>query len=193
MSSAALYAGIPNLQAAPALPAGKILPCQESLALAPTRPLTLRRGIGWLKFRSVKDVAPALAYLTLPHLVNIASISQLQKSALLVPIPLHYRRQRVRGFNQAEEITRAIHMYTNIPFSNLLARPRATHAQARLPHELRQQNISGAFSITHQVPHKARHLILVDDVTTSGSTLSAAAQALLPTEAQIWGLTVAGG
>lgn len=177
-------------------------PCREdtpltgALSAGPYAAPYLRRGISWLKFRSVKDVAPALAYLTLPHLSKISPITTLQKSAVFVPIPLHARREHTRGFNQAEEIARALQGYVHISVLQALARPKATHTQARLPNELRKQNITDAFSVIQDIPPATTHVILVDDVTTSGNTISAAAMVLrpsLPSRTQMWGLTVARG
>lgn len=162
-----------------------------------------KRGVGWLKFKGVRSVAPDLASLLLPHLSLIAPLEQLVHSAMLVPIPLHSSRLRNRGFNQNEDIAGAISRYSGIPISNLLMRARATRTQSRLPHDLRAQNLASAFMIQKDViAHSpaggyqlAQLLILVDDVTTTGSTLEAAAKALksyLPTQ-QVWAITIARG
>ncbi|MDP3997539.1 MAG: double zinc ribbon domain-containing protein [Candidatus Andersenbacteria bacterium] len=154
----------------------------------------LRRGIGWLKFKSVAGVAPDLAYLLLPLLAQIAPISELCQEAVIVPIPLHPRRLRQRGFNQSEEIARHISSAVGIDNTSLLARRKYTWAQAKLPRELRGENMAGAFWRSGELSPGKKIVIILDDVTTSGSTLDEAARALeLPRDIQVWGLTVARG
>jgi len=154
----------------------------------------LRRGIHWLKFRSVRGVAPTLANLLIPPLLTIAPLPKLTKQALLIPIPLHKRRQRQRGFNQSYEIAKSLSCSTGIPLSNSLMRTRATWAQAKLPKTLRTENTQGVFTCAAPPPHAVSTIVIIDDVTTTGSTLDSAAQALaLPRDIQVWGLTVARG
>ncbi|MBI3250560.1 MAG: ComF family protein [Candidatus Andersenbacteria bacterium] len=160
----------------------------------------LRRGISWLKFKGIRPVAETLASLLIPRLPHVASMSELAQSAVLVPIPLHSRRQRQRGFNQSEDIARAIHIFTNISVLNILQRTKATWAQAKLPAEMRAQNPQDAFTVDTSQQKEffttKGIYILVDDVTTSGATLSAAAKTLqqqLPTHYQLWAATIAQG
>lgn len=158
----------------------------------------LQRGIRWLKFKGVRAVAPALARLVLPRLLLIGALDELQKGAVVIPIPLHPRRHRERGFNQSALLAEHISSDTGIPVAHALERQRATWAQSHLPPELRAENMQNSFVLASNharlLPPSCRLVILVDDVTTSGSTLTAAAQALAPLHArQIWGLTVARG
>lgn len=159
----------------------------------------LRRGIEWLKFRGVADVAPALAQVLAPQLTVIAPLQQLDAHAVLVPIPLHRQRLRQRGFNQSLEIAHALGQQTGIPVADILTRKRATVAQALLPHEMRAENVEHAFEVKDSTPHsellKSTYVLLVDDVSTTGSTLLAAASGLrvLARDAQLWGVTVARG
>lgn len=154
----------------------------------------LQRGVGWLKYRSVTAVAPVLASLLLPRLLVIAPWQELQQHAVLVPIPLHAKRQRERGFNQSQEIARAITATLNIPTAMLLTRTRSTWTQSKLPKEMRQQNMQRSFAIADQLPIDRSLVILIDDVTTTGSTLSAAAQTLHHAGVPlIWGATIARG
>lgn len=153
----------------------------------------LRRGIGWLKFRGVQELAPVLASLLVPKLSAIAPVAQLQKEAVLIPIPLHKRRLRQRGFNQSLEIARALAAQTSIPVTDILTRQRATLAQAMLPHEMRAENVEDAFVVSGPLPNK-KYLLILDDVSTTGSTLLAAATVLRENHRGIiWGVTVARG
>lgn len=155
----------------------------------------MKRGVKWLKFKGVREIAPVLAQLLVPYLPIIAPVEQLRKQAVIVPIPLHKRRERERGFNQSLEIARSLTEVTKIPVLEALERTRATHSQANLPPgDLRRQNLKDAFEIKSSLP-KRKYFLVLDDVTTTGATLQAAGEALkqqLP-KAQLWGVTIARG
>lgn len=151
-----------------------------------------RRAIHWLKFKRVRGVANPLALLLSQHLTVIAPLEMLQHQAALLPIPLHLSRLRDRGFNQSEDISKEISRMTGIPTLNALTRTRSTQAQSQLPSTLRKENVQDAFSIAQNIPNTTRFCLIIDDVTTSGATLSAAAQ-LLPSHVQAWGCTIARG
>ena len=158
----------------------------------------LQRGIRWLKFKGIRAVAPSLAQLLLPRLLLIGTLEELSKKAVLIPLPLHPRRQRERGFNQSALIADSISEATHIPVADILVRHKSTWAQSSLPPELRAANIQNSFALApdyaSHFPTDRRLAILVDDVTTSGSTLRAAAEALSPLKfQQTWGLTIARG
>jgi len=96
---------------------------------------------------------------------------------LIVPMPLHRDRLRERGFNQAAELARVIGLEKNCPLSlDQLRRTRATAAQADLPLAQRAANVRGAFECAGD--WQGKRLLLVDDVMTSGATLSECARIL---------------
>lgn len=169
-------------------------PLHGVISVGSYRNVLLQRGIGWLKYKGVQDVAPILAALLLPRLLAIAPWEELQQRAILVPIPLHRRKQRERGFNQSQAIAEALSQTTGIPVVPLLVRERPTWTQSKLPSELRRDNVSTAFALAASPAPERTMAIIIDDVTTTGSTLSAAAavlhQAPLPV---IWGATIARG
>ena len=156
---------------------------------------SLRRGVHWLKFKGVKGLADPLARLVMPRLNIIAPLTQLQKEAVLIPVPLHKRRLRQRGFNQSLEIARVIERYTGIFVMDVLARQKSTWTQTKLPAELRERNMRDAFTLKENAELEDRRLFLiVDDVATTGSTLFAAAKPLKDIGAKaIWGVAVARG
>lgn len=113
---------------------------------------------------------------------------------MLIPVPLHVARQRERGYNQAALLARRCAARVGAPVrEDVLRRTRATAAQTRLSAAERRDNLSGAFAVTARgTAVMGRHIALLDDVTTTGSTLAAAAEALAPLRpAAIWGLAVA--
>ena len=96
---------------------------------------------------------------------------------ILTPIPLHRKRLRRRGCNQAFEIARVIGRELGVAVDHRpLARIKNTAPQAGLGHAARRSNVRGAFRATRPARHP--HIALVDDVVTSGSTVNAAAREL---------------
>jgi ComF family protein len=91
---------------------------------------------------------------------------------LLVPIPLHPHRLRERGFNQAEYICKALHEITKIPMdTEHLVRVRNNPHQSRSAFDKRQANVEDVFAIRYPEEWKGKHILLVDDVITSGATV----------------------
>lgn len=103
---------------------------------------------------------------------------QVGKEGLVVPVPLHWRRRLTRGFNQAERIARPLARRLGLPFSPVLARRRATPPQSRLDQAARLRNLRQAFAVRERGQIADRHVVLVDDVATTGATLDTAAAAL---------------
>lgn len=96
----------------------------------------------------------------------------------IIPIPLHSRRHRWRGFNQSEIIAAALAQTTTAPVEPVLVRHRSTQAQARLSAGGRETNIIGAFALRPGVEKVPPCGILVDDVITTGSTIRECASVL---------------
>lgn len=86
----------------------------------------------------------------------------------LLPVPLHWRRQMMRGFNQAIEIARPLSRRTGISVVGQVTRNRATPYQSGLAAAHRRRNLKGAFSMRGEL--NARHVLIVDDVITTGAT-----------------------
>ena len=96
----------------------------------------------------------------------------------LVPVPLHPRRRRERGFNQAETLCLRLGRHARLPVWNALRRVRFTEPQAQLARDERLENLRGAFAATRRRPVSGAHLLLVDDVFTTGSTVDECARVL---------------
>jgi ComF family protein len=96
--------------------------------------------------------------------------------AQIVPIPLHPSRERERGFNQAALLGQGLAQALNLPFTDTLQRIRKTRSQATLSERERGPNIQGAFGAKKGLVFSKKNVILVDDVSTTGATLEAAAR-----------------
>lgn len=98
---------------------------------------------------------------------------------LILPIPLHTRRERQRGYNQSMELARHLAAGVGVPVDGqALRRTRHTRPQVELNPEERHENVRGAFMADEQRVG-GRHVLLIDDVFTTGATMTAAAEALL--------------
>jgi len=120
--------------------------------------------IGSLKFGANYKNARLLGMLLADHLKQTA-----ERPDLIIPVPLHKARYRERGFNQAIEIARTVAKEMQIPLDlDSCRRHRDTPHQTQLPAKKRQKNLKNAFSIIK--PIHARHIAILDDVMTTGST-----------------------
>lgn len=107
-----------------------------------------------------------------------AATTQRPRPDALVPVPLHRVRLRERGYDQALELAHMLARHHALPLrAELLQRVRATAPQSRLDARARARNLRGAFVVPPGRPVPA-HVVLVDDVLTTGATLHAAARAL---------------
>ena len=123
-----------------------------------------------LKYEQRRSIAAPLG-----ALMRVTGARVLQGADLVIPVPLHPRREFQRGFNQARDL--ASHL--GLPVAPLLKRVVHTRSQIDLPKNQRRANVKGAFALvpgyTLPVPGV---VVLVDDVSTTGSTLDACARVL---------------
>lgn len=98
----------------------------------------------------------------------------------IIPIPLHKERYRQRGYNQSELLARWLARQLQIPLdTNVLQRIRYTQPQVQLSTKERHLNVADAFAVSDNGHIQGQHLLLIDDVFTTGATLSAATRVLL--------------
>ena len=95
----------------------------------------------------------------------------------LLPVPLHWRRQAGRGFNQADEICRELRRRSGLPVIRNAHRVRATPYQSGLDAVARARNLNGAFVVQGDIV--AKHILVIDDVITTGTTCRQLAEELL--------------
>jgi ComF family protein len=135
---------------------------------------------GWLRvavrsFKYAGETARAghLGALLLPVLAGLDPIDA------LVPVPLHPRRERKRGYNQARLLAAVAGRSAGIPVVEALVRTRPTAQQVGLDAESRRANVRGAFAIRDGAAIAGCRVVLVDDVLTTGSTLGNCAETLV--------------
>lgn len=133
--------------------------------------------IYFTKYRGMKK----LGFEAGKWLGEILSASEhFMQADIVVPVPLHRRRQAMRGYNQSEWIARGIAEAMNKPVAvNNLIRKLHTSTQTRKGRYERWQNVEGIFSVNFPEEFENRHILLVDDVVTTGSTLEACATELM--------------
>jgi ComF family protein len=147
-----------------------------------------REAIHHLKYRGLKALASPLGSLLADYLHSHPLPAQ-----VLVPVPLHPRRLRQRGYNQSALLSRELSKSVNLPLvEGCLVRLRNTAAQARAADaEERKGNVEGAFECRDE-RLGGKQVLLIDDVCTTGATLASCASALKAKGAvSVWGLTLA--
>ena len=103
----------------------------------------------------------------------------LAEADVIVPVPLHAARERARGYNQSDRLARRLGQHFRVAVNQPAARVRHTRVQASLKSTVaRQANVRDAFVLLDPAAVAGRHVVLVDDVTTSGATLRSLAHAI---------------
>ncbi|OFW56573.1 MAG: hypothetical protein A2V52_08305 [Actinobacteria bacterium RBG_19FT_COMBO_54_7] len=126
----------------------------------------LKYGNGWRLARPLGAMAG----------VRLAPLLQSSKPVVTF-VPMNKRKRRARGYDHAEKLAENIAMSLGLSSARLLLRIRATKAQAGLSHKARRQNVRGAFELVGE-PLSGQDIILVDDILTTGYTLSECAGVL---------------
>lgn len=137
----------------------------------------LSRVIRAMKFDGRRDLAKLLAPLLASTLLAWSGPHEID---LIVPVPLHSKRKKERGYNQAALLGRVLARLVGLPLADgALKRVRHTQPQVGLSDLERTQNLRHAFRCTLPEAAKGARVLLVDDVMTTGSTAASAAEALL--------------
>jgi competence protein ComFC len=146
----------------------------------------IREAVQGLKYNQAKIVAQPLGERLMTQYVR-----QNWTSDMIVPIPLHMSRLAERGYNQAQLLSEVLAKEAAIPcVPEAVSRQRNTQSQVTLNAMERQTNLLDAFQANPQLVSN-KQILLIDDVYTTGATLSACAQAILEAGAQaVYGLTV---
>jgi len=151
----------------------------------------VRELIQRFKYGREQNLMRPLGDLMLPALND--SRLQGKKFDALVPVPLHPLREREREFNQARLLALRLGKNLQLPVASFLERTRSTKSQAGFDRAHRLENLEGAFHVRQSIREGAS-LLLVDDVSTTGTTLDLCAAALLDAGAsEVCAVTVARG
>lgn len=131
-----------------------------------------------LKYRGQKGVLPYINTL-LSRVAAAENITHiLAESDIAVPVPLHQKKEKARGFNQTELIFRDFLAGRNIPLQKILVRTRFTQPMYRLTAAERNANLRGAFALRAGADVQDKTILLLDDILTTGSTLFECAKVL---------------
>ncbi len=141
----------------------------------------LRELIQLLKYQRVRPAASVLGRMLAEAIDDLQPF--FAADPIVIPVPLHHRKLRERGFNQSETIASAAVKLLQARFSlqlkpDLLERRRQTQSQTGLSRHQRRENMRGAFVLTEREQIKGRDVLLIDDVFTTGTTVSECARVL---------------
>lgn len=149
----------------------------------------VKEAIHKFKYGYIEELSVPLSLLILNHLQAIDC--QIDKNFVIVPVPIHIKKKRRRGFNQSEEIAKIISSSTTIPLSTTLIKTKETKPQMELSRAERIENIKDCFRIKDKNEIKNKTILLIDDVYTTGTTMDQCAKTLKENGArEVWGLTI---
>lgn len=140
---------------------------------------SLKRALWLLKYRGKKELAHDLARSLYDKILEtLAEQDQFNSGTqkyIIIPIPIHKNRKKIRGYNQSELLARELSLLNTDIFSlvtDTLVKSKETKSQVSLKNRAeRLKNIRGSFSLKNEEKIKGRDILLVDDVTTTGATL----------------------
>jgi ComF family protein len=145
-----------------------------------TRDSRIREMIHQLKYKGIKEVGVELGRI---YGLSLKSSGFLEGIDFMIPVPLHKSKKRKRGFNQSEIICDGISDVTGITIDvRSLVRRGATKSQTKKSRYDRWSNVDGIFQVTDCDKFKDKHILIVDDVITTGSTIEACVNEILKSE-----------
>ena len=134
----------------------------------------IREALHRFKYRGQKSLAEPLGKILCSKLALMSWTSSID---FLVPVPLYAQRFRLRGYNQASLLAGVVGKELGLPVLEALERVRDTKSQTGLNKKQRTENLRGAFKCVREIK-KGSHVLLIDDVLTSGSTAHEASHVL---------------
>jgi ComF family protein len=131
-----------------------------------------------LKYKNKKRIGVKLGRLMGFEFKKANSI--FQNIDLIVPLPLHWKKEKQRGYNQCDFIAEGLAAVTEIPWNNkVVAREKENISQTKKSKYERWENVEGIFSVKNPSAMEGKSILLIDDVVTTGSTLEACAHTIL--------------
>lgn len=148
----------------------------------------VKEMIHHLKYSGFSEFVDLLVELIYQRLLNKLPKGNIE----VVPVPLHRSRESMRGFNQAELIARQLSKKLNLTGGNFLRRTKNTEPQVTLSGQKRRENLINSFICEEPKEVEGKTILLIDDVTTTGTTLNECARVLKDAGAKsVWGVVVA--
>jgi ComF family protein len=140
----------------------------------------IRKIIHNLKYKGIKEIGIEMGKI---YAISLKSSGFFDDIDIIIPVPLHPSKQRKRGFNQSECITSGISEVSGVPVdSKSLRRISVSDTQTKRSRYERWLNVEGIFGISDPAAFAGKHVLLVDDVITTGSTIESCAAELLKIE-----------
>lgn len=145
-----------------------------------TRDSRIRKLIHQLKYKGIREIGIELGRI---YALSLRSSEFLDGIDIIIPVPLHPSKKRKRGFNQSEMICIGISDITGLKTdTGLLVRRSVTKTQTKKSRYDRWTNVEGIFQVTDPMVLRDKHILIVDDVITTGSTIEACVNELLNIE-----------
>lgn len=191
------------------LPAGRCQKCHGKalsglyFALSYKDKSLTKKLIHQFKYKPyIKNLSETLAGILIEHFIKTnKNTDDVWDNSVLIPVPLHKRKLKERGYNQSEELAKELSKIIKVPvLSDVLLKTKLTPPQMELKKQEREKNLENAFSIRRSkncgmsdIPQfSKKKVFLVDDVYTTGSTMQECSLALLKAGAKsVWGITIA--
>jgi ComF family protein len=140
----------------------------------------IRNLIHNLKYKGIREIGYELGRI---YALSLKSSGFTNDIDLIIPVPLHPSKKRIRGFNQSDSISSGIADVTGLNVdTDSLARTTVSETQTRRSRYERWTNVEGIFHVTDPEIIRNKHILLVDDVITTGSTIESCANELLKIE-----------
>ncbi len=145
-----------------------------------TKESGLQHLLHQMKYKGARELCVYMGRLMAQQLAQSPWINEIDA---LVPLPLFAQRERQRGYNQSALLCQGITEVLQKPLlKDVVVRSTATESQTRKNRVQRWQNMEGRFSLTDASKTEGKHLLLIDDVVTTGATLESCGRALLQSE-----------
>lgn len=129
-----------------------------------------------LKYKNRPDTGDRLAFLAAKEIAESGFFDDIDA---IVPLPLSKRKMRQRGYNQCDYIAKGLSRATGIPvIKNAVKRLKSNETQTHKSRDERWQNVEGIFALSDATMIEGKHILLIDDILTTGATLASCAKSI---------------
>lgn len=151
----------------------------------------VKRSLISLKYKFAYDIAYELAEVIANRLLSVSFL--FSGYSLVIPVPLHKKRENWRGFNQSEIFSKKIAEFLHLEYCNkALVKLKNQRPQALLKRDERLKNVKSSYEIINKIQIANKNILLIDDVVTTGATIKETCKILKENGAKlVWGVTIA--